>query len=88
MLAGAVLLPATARAQQYPGPDETPKITPGDASTPEAGTPAVASHGGEQLAVTGGQIAGLALVGLAAATVGLRLLRAGRRTARASIDLS
>jgi hypothetical protein len=84
-VAAGVMLPAVAMAQEdpYPTPSSTPEVpstvpdtvTPGGAAVETAG-------GGGTLPVTGGQIAGLTLIGLGITGAGVVLVRLGRRPAR------
>jgi hypothetical protein len=82
-----VMLPAAALAQEdpvYPAPTSTPVVTDpaqtGGASASRAETVAVSE---ETLPVTGGQIAGLALIGLGVTGAGVGMVRIGRRRATA-----
>jgi len=76
-----VMLPAAALAQQdpvYPTPGSTPEVNdPGGVSSTSAETTTYE----DTLPVTGGQIAGLALIGLGITGAGVAMLRIGRRRA-------
>jgi hypothetical protein len=78
-----VMLPVAAVAQQdpvYPAPPSTPEVTdPGTVSS-DSGEVTVYE---DTLPVTGGQIAGLALIGLGVTGAGVAMVRLGRRPARA-----
>ncbi|MGQ0802702.1 MAG: hypothetical protein ACT4PI_02385 [Actinomycetota bacterium] len=86
-VAAGVMLPAVALAQQggdpYPTPSSTPTV-PSTASQPTAGGTSTTetSGGGGSLPVTGGQIAGLTLIGLGITGAGVVMVRLGRRPAR------
>ncbi|MGH8983317.1 MAG: hypothetical protein ACRDY6_05510 [Acidimicrobiia bacterium] len=81
-----VMLPAAAVAQQdpvYPTPTSTPKVTE-PPRVSGAARPAVERPTRQDtLPVTGGQIAGLALIGLGITGAGVAMVRIGRRRATA-----
>ena len=84
-----VMLPAVALAQEggdeYPTPSSTPEVpstVPDDVVTPGGQTAVETSGGGGSLPVTGGQIAGLTLIGLGITGAGVVMVRLGRRPAR------
>jgi hypothetical protein len=90
MAAGAVvvgvMLPAAALAQQdpvYPTPSSAPTVTEParEAAPTTSARPPVVSE--EKLPVTGGQIAGLTLIGLGVTGAGVAMVRIGRRRATA-----
>jgi hypothetical protein len=90
-VAAGASLPAVAMAQEggdeYPTPTSTPDVP---STVPEAPVPGGISTsvergdggGGGALPVTGGQIAGVTLIGLGITGAGLVMLRLGRRPAR------
>jgi hypothetical protein len=90
-VAAGVSLPAVAMAQQggdeYPTPSSTPEVP---STVPETAVPGGTSTsvergadgGGGSLPVTGGQIAGLTLIGLGITGAGVVMVRLGRRPAR------
>jgi hypothetical protein len=95
-VAAAVLAPAAAVGQEYPTPNSVPTVSadPGGsnpgASRPDAGarsrgteTSGTGSDSGT-LPVTGGDAAGLALIGLGITGAGLVLVRLARRPAQGS----
>jgi hypothetical protein len=83
-IAAGVMVPSAAVAQEYPTPTDPPSVT----ADPGAGSSSsVTDPGGTRLPVTGGQVAGLTLIGLGAAGAGAVLVRIGRRPVRAEIDL-
>jgi hypothetical protein len=84
------LLPAAAMAQEggdeYPTPSSTPEVP---STVPETAVPGgittsldTGGGGGGALPVTGGQIAGLTLIGLGITGAGVVMARLGRRPAR------
>jgi len=84
---GGVMLPAAALAQQdpvYPTPTSTPVVTdPAQAAGSSASRTQTVAVSEETLPVTGGQIAGLALIGLGVTGAGVAMVRIGRRRATA-----
>lgn len=87
-VAAGVMLPAVALAQEggdeYPTPSSTPEVPSTVPGTVTAGgsTAVDTSGGGGSLPVTGGQIAGLTLIGLGVTGAGVVMVRLGRRPAR------
>lgn len=88
-VAAGVMLPAVALAQQggdqYPTPSSTPELpstVPEDLLIPGGSSTTETSGGGGSLPVTGGQIAGLTLIGLGITGAGVVMVRLGRRPAR------
>lgn len=96
-VAAGVSLPVVAMAQEggdeYPTPTSTPEVpttvptVPGGTSTQiDRGAPGDGGGGGGGgggvLPVTGGQIAGLTLIGLGITGAGVVMVRLGRRPAR------
>ena len=90
---GAVMLPTVALAQDdsYPTPTTTPTVdttTPSGDQVVPGGSTTSEQVGGEQvggggaLPVTGGQIAGLTLIGLGITGAGVVMVRLGRRPVR------
>jgi len=83
-----VMLPAVALAQQggdeYPTPSSTPEVPSTASQATTGGSTAVETSGGGggSLPVTGGQIAGLTLIGLGITGAGVVMVRLGRRPAR------
>ena len=86
-VAAGVMLPVVAVApeggDEYPTPSSTPTV-PSTASPATAGgaSTTTVSSGGGSLPVTGGQIAGLTLIGLGITGAGVVMVRLGRRPAR------
>lgn len=84
-----VLLPAAAMAQEggdeYPTPSSTPDVpstVPATAVPGGTSTSVERGDGGGSLPVTGGQIAGLTLIGLGITGAGVVMVRLGRRPVR------
>jgi hypothetical protein len=77
-IAGGIMIPTAAVAQNYPNPP-SPSVSPQQQQTVSAPATPRPTQSGGTLPFTGGDIAGLAVVGLGAAGVGVILVRAGRR---------
>jgi hypothetical protein len=88
-VAAGVMVPTALAAQEYPTPDDPPSVAtdPSDPADPAVSDPSATGSGGSTLPVTGGQIAGLTLIGLGAAGAGVVLVRMGRRPAREPLSL-
>jgi hypothetical protein len=81
-----VMLPAAAVAQQdpvYPTPSDPPQVADASGSSGSPGAPVETATYEDTLPVTGGQIAGLALIGLGVTGAGVAMVRIGRRRATA-----
>ncbi|MGH9048252.1 MAG: hypothetical protein ACRDY4_00815 [Acidimicrobiia bacterium] len=80
-----VMLPAAALAQQdpvYPTPSSTPEVTNPPAVAGGGASTSVEPVGArETLPFTGGEIAGLTLIGLGVTGAGVAMVRIGRRRA-------
>jgi hypothetical protein len=86
-VAAGVMLPAVALAQDdtYPTPTTTPTVettTPSGQQVTTGGATTSVDAGGGALPVTGGQIAGLTLIGLGITGAGVVMVRLGRRPVR------
>ena len=85
IVVGALLIPAGAALAQddtYPTPTDPPTVTSVAGSSTQLDQPADPGTGGT-LPVTGGQLAGLALIGLGVTGAGVIMLGLGRSAARA-----
>ena len=87
-ITAGVMLPAVAMAQEggdeYPTPSTTPNVpsTVPDTAVPAGSSTGETVGGGGSLPVTGGQIAGLTLIGLGITGAGVVMVRLGRRPVR------
>lgn len=79
-----VMLPAAAVAQQdpvYPTPSSTPEVTNPPRGSSGSSTSIDVSSSQETLPFTGGEIAGLTMIGLGVTGAGVAMVRIGRRRA-------